>query len=282
MWFAAALAVTLGLGAVGTTAVAQAPAPINDNYLSSLNLNQPGSALDSVNTLVDRRDLTAATVQSDILAPKAGPAELTGCGPDQEGHTIWYDFYPQATGLVEVSSSASFSTVIAVMPYDPKTLLPINSQRKCIVNATNNSHDLFVSVTGGKAYTIQLGGEDNSSGPVELQFNYVLPPLQANAILAAQPTGTGVRVVSLSVSAPKGTHVTVQCTHGCHTQNAGGGNIKIRGLAGAALPAGALLKVFVTAPNRVGAYIAYRIQRGNFTKQQQCVAPGSHTVIKCP
>jgi hypothetical protein len=282
----AVLAIAVGLSAAGSVAVAQAPtAPINDDYLNSLNLNQPGSALDSVNTLVDRRDLTAATVQPNILAPKPGPAEMTGCGPDAEGHTIWYDFYPNANGLVQVATSAAFSTVIAVMPYDPNTLLPINSQRKCIVNATNNSHSLFVNVTAGKDYTIQLGGEDNSAGPVELQFNYLLPPLSANATLAAQPTSSGVKVVSLNVSAPKKSSVTVQCTRGCHTQSArgSGGTVSIRGLKGAALPAGALLKIYVTAPNRIGAYIAYKITRGNLSKlPQQCVSPGSKKVVSCP
>ena len=281
---AAAVTLALGLSAV-SSAVAQAPTPpVNDNYLSSLNLNNPGTALDSVHTLVDHQNITGATVQSDILAPKPGPAEVTGCNGATEGHTIWYDFYPQTTGLVQVVTSAAFDTVIAVVPYNTKTLLPINSQRSCVVNATTNSHDLFVNVQAGKAYNIQLGGEGTEAGPLELQFNYLLPPLTGNATLAAQPLSNGVRVVSLTVNAPKKSHVTVQCTKGCHTQNANGAStVNIRGLKGAVLPAGALVKIFVTEKDRIGAYIAYQIERGNLTKlPQQCLAPGSKKPVACP
>jgi len=185
---------------------------------------------------------------------------------------------------VQVVTSAAFDTVIAVVPYNTKTLLPINSQRSCVVNATTNSHDLFVNVQAGKAYNIQLGGEGTEAGPLELQFNYLLPPLTGNATLAAQPLSNGVRVVSLTVNAPKKSHVTVQCTKGCHTQNANGAStVNIRGLKGAVLPAGALVKIFVTEKDRIGAYIAYQIERGNLTKlPQQCLAPGSKKPVACP
>lgn len=279
-----ALALTLVLGAVTSVAVAQAPpAPVNDNYLDSLNLNKPGTALDRVDTLTDVRDLTSATVQSNILAPKPGPAELTGCNGVSEGHTIWYDFYPDANGLVQVVTSAAFDNVIAVVPYSPATLLPINSQRKCVVSRTTNGQSLFLNVTAGKAYTIQLGGVGTNAGQLELQFNYLVktPVLQAQATLAAAPLSGGVRVVSLTVNAPKSARVTVQCTRGCSTQSKGGGNVRFS-LGGAVLPAGALLKIFVTEKNNVGAYIQYRISPGNFAKTQRCLAPGTKTPEKCP
>ncbi len=285
----AVLALTLALGAATSVAVAQAPdcsnqLPCNDNYLDSLNLNQPGTPLDRVDTLTDVRNITAATVQSDILAPKPGPAEVTGCNGTSEGHTIWYDFYPDANGLVQVVTSAAFDTVIAVIPYNTQTLLPIESQRMCVVSDTTNEQDLFVNVAAGKAYNIQIGGVGTQAGVVEMKFNYLVmtPVLQAQATLAAQPLSSGVRVVGLTVNAPKKAHVTVECTRGCGTQNHAGGNAQIRGLDGAVLPAGATLKIFVTEKNSIGAYIAYRIERGNFAKTQSCLAPGTKKPEKCP
>ncbi len=286
---AAVLALTLALAAATSIAVAQAPScagtnPCNDNYLNSLNLNRPNSALDRVDTLTDVRDITSATVQSDILAPKPGPAELTGCEGDSEGHTIWYDFYPDANGLVQVVTSAAFDNIIAVMPYSPTTLLPNNSARKCVVSSTTNEQDLFVNVTAGKAYTIQIGGVGTAAGQIEMKFNYLVstPVLQAQATLAAQPLSGGVRLVGLTVNAPKKAHVSVQCTRGCPTQSRGGGTVHFGGLSGSVLPAGAVLKIFVTEKNSVGAYIAYRIERGNFAKTQRCLAPGTKKPEACP
>ncbi len=281
----AALALALVLSAATSVAVAQAPTPpVNDNYLNSLNLNQPGKPLDRVDTLVDVRDITAATVQPDILAPKPGPAETTGCNGVTEGHTIWYDFYPDANGLVQIVTSAAFDNIIAVEPYSTSTLLPIDSQRKCVVSRTTNEQDLFVNVTAGRAYTIQLGGADTQAGKLEMKFNYLVstPVLQAQATLAAQPLSSGVRVVGLTVSAPKKAHVTVQCTRGCGTQNKGGGTVRFGGLSGAVLPVGSFLKIFVTEKNAVGAYISYRIERGNFSKSQRCLAPGTKKPEACP
>src|SRR5690242_6606687 len=64
-----------------TAPQAFAAPPINDNYLSSLRLNDPGSRLDRTNTLVDNRAAAEATTQADVFAPprSGGPAEQTTC-----------------------------------------------------------------------------------------------------------------------------------------------------------------------------------------------------------
>ncbi len=172
-----ALATLLTIGAATTmTAGAAAPAmsaaPINDNYLEALNLNEPrtankpGTPLNRTETLSDTRNTAAATVQSDIFNPPShgGPAELTGCNGVSEGKTIWYDFYPNANGLVRVRTSATFGTVMAVMPYDPKTLLPENGQRQCAINQPTAAGELFAKVQAGRSYTIQIGGVDEAGG----------------------------------------------------------------------------------------------------------------------
>jgi hypothetical protein len=295
-WRVIALVMTTVLLAIGATttmaATAVAPAtvaPINDNYLDALNLNEPstphhrGTPLNRTETLRDERNTTAATVQSDILSPQPGPAELTGCNGVTEGKTIWYDFYPNANGLVRIRTSASFGTVMAVMPYNPTTLLPENEQRKCAVNQPTAAGELFANVEAGKPYTIQLGGIESAGGNLEFLFDYVvqLKRLQAEATLTAQPLTNGVRIVSLAVSAPKKARVEVRCTRGCRPQAKTARSLGFPGLRGAVLPNGGALKIYVTAKNEIGAYIEYKIAHANFTKIQRCLAPGSKKPERC-
>ncbi len=269
-----------------------APAPpVNDNYLAGLNLNEPSSAhhrgtpLNRTETLRDERNTAAATVQSDIFNPPSsgGPAELTGCNGVSEGKTIWYNFFPNASGLVRIRTSAAFGTVMAVMPYDPKTLLPDNNQRKCAVNQPTAAGELFAHVQAGKSYTIQIGGVESAGGNVEFLFDYVVPPkrLQAEATLTAQPLAGGVQVVNLAVSAPRHARVEVRCTRGCRPQAATARTVRFPRLGGAMLPNGAALKIYVTAKNEIGAYIEYKIGHASFTKIQRCLAPGSKRPERC-
>ncbi len=283
----AALAALLTMGTAATmTASAAAPEPpINDSYLNSLNLNKPGTALDRKDTLSDVRDTTAATVQSDIFNPPShgGPTELTGCTGVSEGRTIWYDFYPDANGLIRIRTSAAFGTVMAVMPFDPKTLLPDYSHRACTVNQPTMAGELFENVQAGKSYTVQVGGVNEAGGSVQVLFDYLVQPkrLQAEATLTAQPLAGGVRVVSLAVSAPRKARVEVRCTRGCATQAQTARSVGFPRLRGAMLPSGAALKIYVTAKNQIGAYFEYRIGRGRFTKIQRCLAPGSKKPERC-
>jgi hypothetical protein len=270
--------------ATATTAASSSP-PINDNYLSSLNLNQPGSPLNRVDTLSDVRDTSAATIQGDIFNPpqSGGPAEVTGCNGVGEGKTIWYDFHPDANGLVRIRSSAEFGTVIAVMPYDPKTLIPDISQRKCAVNQVSKAQELFDEVKAGGAYTVQIGGVNSAGGTVQFLFDYLvkLKRLQSEATLTAQPLGGGVRIVNLSVTAPRKAHVLVRCTRGCRTQARTARNLNFPNLRGTLLQNGSALKIYVTAKNAIGAYIEYRIRHGSFVKIQRCLAPGSMKPAQC-
>jgi hypothetical protein len=278
-----ALVALVATASATMTASASAPAPPpNDNYLSSLNLNEPHTSLNRVDTLRDMRNTTAATVQSDIFNPPlhGGPAELTGCNGVTEGKTIWYDFYPDANGVVRIRTSAAFGTVMAVMPFDAKSLLPENAGRVCAVNQATMAGELFDNVQAGKSYTVQIGGVGEAGGELEVLFDYLvqLSHLQAETTLTAQPLASGVRVLSLAVSAPKKARVEVRCTRGCRTQTKTGG---FSGLHGTTLANGAALKIYVTAKNEIGAYIEYRIGHNRFTKVQRCLAAGSKKVESC-
>jgi hypothetical protein len=284
------IAVLATIVAFATTAavpaIAAAPeAPINDNYLASLNLNAPGTPLNREDTLSDLRNTSGATVQSDILSPPShgGPAELTGCNGVTEGKTIWYDLYPDAEGLLRVRTSADFGTVMAVMPFDPHSLLPDNTQRVCTVNQPTAAGELFDKVQAGKAYTVQIGGVAEAGGSLQVLFDYLVQPkrLQAETTLTAQPLSSGVRVVSLSVSAPKKARVEVRCTRGCGPQARTAASVGFPRLRGATLPSGSSLKIYVTAKNEIGAFIEYKIGRGRFKKVQKCLAPGSKKPETC-
>jgi hypothetical protein len=283
----AALTMLLSIAATASmTASAAAPAPpINDNYLESLNLNKPGSALNRTDTLRDVRDTTAATIQPDIFNPTShgGPPELTGCNGTSESGTIWYDFYPDANGVVRIRTSATFGTIMAVLPFDPKTLLPDESQRHCAVSQTTNAGELFDNVQAGHAYTVQIGGVAGSAGSVEFLFDYLVQPtrLQAEATLTAAPLANGMRVVSLAVEAPRKARVEVRCSRGCRSQATTARTVRFARLRGALLPNGASLKIYVTAKNEIGSYFEYRIAHGRFTKTQRCLAPGSKRPKRC-
>jgi hypothetical protein len=273
---------TAGTATLNASAASPEP-PINDNYLSSLNLNEPGKPLNREDTLSDKRNTAGATVQSDILGTNPGPAELTGCKGVSEGKTVWYDFYPDANGLMRVRTSAIFPTVMAIMPFNTKTLLPENNERMCAINEPTMAGELFDNVQAGKAYTVQVGGVGEAGGELEILFDYLVAPkhIEAEATLTAQPLANGVRVVGLSVSAHPKAHVEVRCTHGCGPQTATAKSVSFLRLRGAVLPRGSALKIYVTAKNDVGAYIEYKIGRGSFKKVQRCLAPGTKKLESC-
>ncbi|MFI5010406.1 MAG: hypothetical protein ACHQDY_09055 [Solirubrobacterales bacterium] len=277
----------LALGATTSmTATAAAPAPpINDNYLQSLNINKPGTALNRTEEITDVRDTTAATIQSDIFNPTShgGPPELTGCNGTGESGTIWYDFYPDANGIVKIHTSASFGTIVAVVPFDPKSLLPDESQRHCVVSQPTAASELLENVQAGKSYTVQIGGVAGSAGSIQFLFGYFvkLKPVQAEATLTAAPLSGGVRVVSLAVAAPHRARVEVRCSRGCRPQATTARSVGFPHLRGAVLPKGSSLKIYVTAKNEIGAFIEYRIGSGKFTKTQRCLAPGSKKPKPC-
>jgi hypothetical protein len=272
--------------ATGTApAAAGAAAPINDSYLSSLNLNRPGTPLNRVNTLTDVRDISTATVQSDIFNPpqSGGPAEVTGCNGVSESNTIWYDFYPDADGLMRVRTSAAFGTVMAVMPYDPKSLLPDIGRRKCAVNQLSQTQELYDEVKAGLTYTVQIGSIGGAGGSVETLFDYLVKyrRLHAESTLTAQPLANGIRVVNLVVSAPKKAHVLVRCSRGCSSQAQTARTLSFSRLRGTVLSSGSALKIYVTAKNAIGTYIEYKIRRGSFLKSQACLPPGSKRPATC-
>jgi hypothetical protein len=280
----------LAFGAVGyDPAVASAPAPpVNDNYLESLELNSAGTRLNRNDTLKDVRDTTQASVQANLLSPcgrascPAGPPEVTSCNGTSYGNTIWYDFYPDANGLVSIRTSALFQNVITLYEFSRTTLVPDSAHALCAVSSLGGGQ-LIAHVKKGQAYTFQLGGVGTAGGPLDLLFDYFVPPprrLSAATSLKAKTLPGGVQLLGLSVASARGARVAVTCGRYCRSETKpipkfGAGTEEFPSLNGVQMPAGSKLEVLVTAPHSIGVLVRYSIVAGNFSKQTFCTEPRS-------
>jgi hypothetical protein len=293
-------------------ATASAQAPINDNYLNSLRLNDPGSRLERRATLRDTRDTTSATVQGDVFSPpqSGGPAELTTCSGTSYGKTVWYDFYPDVNGVVQLRA-AGYDTVLTAVPFNIRTGRPNFDAALCANASASTAEAFFVEVRGGDAYSVQIGGVNDAGGALEFLFDFLAdtdgdgvldttdrcdrldgpagnngcPRRQnVNATLRARPTATGIEIDALTVTARRGSRVVVSCSAGCRRQvKRARGTLTFPALRGVDLRAGARLEIRVTRPGFFGEFTRYTIVAGNFRKIERCTYPGSRKLRRrCP
>ncbi|MEK6328025.1 MAG: hypothetical protein AABM66_10970 [Actinomycetota bacterium] len=282
-------------------------APLNDDYLESLQLNAPGSRLERTNTLRDVRDTTRASVQGDVFAPQkaggpvGGPAEPTTCpgSSGSYGRTVWYDFYPDASGFAQIQTNG-FDAAIAVVPFNPSTAVPRFGRRRCINDSSSTAEKLLARVIKGRAYTVQIGAVGDAGGNLEFLFDFVADAdgdgvpddkdkcdrlrsssgdgcptrLRAKVTLRARPLATGIQLLGLSVGASRGSRVSVTCK-GCRPQAKRAKTVSFGRLRGQRLRAGTSLVIRVVKKKAIGAYVKYRITRGNFKKVERCLNPGS-------
>jgi hypothetical protein len=304
-----ALAMALGVLAAGLCALpasgyAQAP-PVNDNYLQSLRLNDPGSRLERRDTLRDVRDTTNATVQGDVFNPpqSGGPAERRSCAGASFGKTVWYDVYPDVNGVIRLRASG-YDAAIAVVPFDRRTSRPNFGAALCSNDSSSTSEEYLVEVRRGDSYSVQIGGVNEASGRLEFLFDFLadtdgdgvldaddgcrrldgpkrndgcpLPP-RADATLRARPTANGIEVLGLRVTAQRKSRIAVRCRGGaCPRQvKRARGTVGFPALRGMDLSAGTRLEIRVTRRGSFGAFIRYTVQRGNFRKVERCMNPGS-------
>jgi hypothetical protein len=288
-------------------AVALAVVPANDDYLKSTTINRPDTRVPR-EEVKDSVDTTEATTQPDVFVPAAtgGGAETTECRGRSYGKTVWYDLHPDVDGAVEIQTGG-FDVAISIYEFDLKTSKLLR-RVDCSAEAGNQDYIPPTLLQGKRHYTIQIGGLDNGAGPlggmlgVTFQFfadrddDGVFDPLDAcpdqpgvrqaggcppelrsTPKLTARPTATGIVVTKLSVSAPKGAKVEVRCRRRCSGHQARtAGVVSFPLLRGRALPAGAVIEVFVTKAQSIGTYTRYEIVRGNFKRVDRCLRPGSH------
>jgi hypothetical protein len=279
-------------------------APVNDNYLDSLRLNDPGTRLERTDTLRDVRDTANATVQSDVFSPpqRGGPAELTTCHGVSYGKTIWYDFYPDVNGLTRLRASG-YDTVLSVVPFNPRNARPSFESALCSNASSSTTEEYLVEVAKGRSYSIQIGGVANAGGSLEFLFDFLAdtdgdgvldtvdrcdrlagpeanngcPRRQrVNTTLRARPTADGIEIDALAVTARRGSRIVVSCSSGCRKQTKRArSTVRFPGLRGVALRAGAKLDIRVTKSGYFGEFVRYTVLRGNFRKTERCMNPGS-------
>jgi hypothetical protein len=284
--FFAVAVISLALGASGF-APANTPAPpVNDAYLNSLGLNGPGTPLNRTDTLKDVRNTTNASVQTNIFDPcgrvtcPAGPSEVNSCRGVNYGRTIWYDFYPDTDGVVQIRTSG-FDNVITLYPFSLKTALPNVGKSRCVHNSSFPSEQMSAPVLKRHSYTIQVGGVNDAGGPLQFLFDFFATPphrLSAQSTLEAKQTSNGVELLGLSVSAARSADVAVSCGRFCRRESKTKQAVEtFPHLKGVRMPAGSTLGIRVTAPHSIGVYIEYDILVGNFKKRTRCLEPGSRS-----
>jgi hypothetical protein len=302
------IAASVALVALVIPAVAFAVAPTNDDYLKSQPINRPGTRVprEEVKAIVDT---TEATTQADLFVPAAtgGGAEITTCKGRTFGKTVWYDLHPDVDGAVEIQTGG-FDVAIVLYEFDQSTS-KIVRMVDCSSEAGAQDFIPPQRLKGKHHYTIQVGGLDNGAGAIggALQLNFQFfadrdddgifdplddcpdqpgvrsaggcpPELRSTPKLTATPTGSGIIVKKLSVSATKGAKVEVRCRRRCSGHQARtAGVVSFPLLRGRALPAGARIEIFVTKKDSIGSYTRYDVVRGNFKRTDRCLKPGSHT-----
>jgi hypothetical protein len=300
--------VIAALLALPASAYAQAP-PVNDHYQQAGGLNAPGSKLERRDTLRATTDTTNATVQSDVFNPpgSGGPPELTTCGGTSYGKTVWYDFYPDVNGVVQLRASG-YDTVLTIVRFNRRTGVPNFAAAQCANVSTSTTEAFFVEVRGGDAYSVQVGGVNDAGGGLEFLFDFLAdtdgdgvldtvdrcdrldgpagnngcPRRQNVAVtLRALPTASGIEVDGLTVRARSGSRIVVTCSSGCRRQvKRARSTVTFPALRGAQLPAGARLDIRVTRPGFFGEFARYTILPGNFKKTERCMNPGSRKLLR--
>lgn len=271
-----ASAVFVSLPAVASGAIR----PKNDDYDYAWSFNAAGTPLYQFSTYQNRTDTSDATLQSNIFSPcglrscPVGPAEPDTCYGVSYGNTLWYAFYPDQDGQVEIRT-AGFPNVIALYTVDPETQVP--TLRQCEPGSDYDSNELFNSVYQGEHYAFQVGGRGGAAGALQVTMNYatsghltVAPFVTQYFEPAIEPPGV-YRLVELKfIDLSPGETVSYDCTfcqQATQPTPAHRGNVGITVFGSPpAIGAGDRLLVTATAPAEYGRYKLYTLQPGALHK----------------
>ena len=289
-----ALTSALALCAAGTASPATTQPPSNDNFLFSDNLNTPGTRLNAVNTLQSVTDTIGATVQGNLFAPcgtttcRTGPSELSTCHGVSYGGTVWYDFYPDHDGQVEIRT-AGIPNVIALYSYAARSLIP--QEVTCAPGSAYPSDDLFAEVKQGVRYTFQVGGRDGAGGPVKVLFNYAhsshvaVPPLLTAAVLGMVPGEPRQRrLVALRfIGVTEGEQIAVASpawSSDSFRRTRQGNVITLHATTPPIVSAGSHVLIVASSPAQVGRFKLYALHPASATLStvaDGCLEPGTDT-----
>jgi hypothetical protein len=240
-----ALCAAAGAAVLACPAVAAAAPPPNDNYLASTSIVSRTGTLPSKYT--DRVDTSEATTQADTFDPNregqplgGGDPEPTSCGGGAPsfGRTAWWDFKPPFPGRVQIRAGGGFDVVVAVYEWSRQTSR-ITRVVRCQNDGAGAEDVLLPKVRKGADYTIQVGGLNNTGGPLELELSYSAdrdadgildaldacktragirasrgcpPKLRAAPRIRYDRVAGGIRVTRLAVDGmPRGARAEVRC-----------------------------------------------------------------------
>jgi hypothetical protein len=267
-------------------ALAQSGAP-GDSYLGAFRLN-PGPP-DKPQPLPSSgasfaADTTSYGLQPDIYSPPrtGGRAEPNTCGGAAYGRTAWGWLYTERWAQADVRASGSFDQVLAVMPFvSPRNPALSVSGGVCVNRSTGGQEDFGGDqpIVAPGWYAIQVGGANDTGGPVTVSVTLAPPPSVTAQVRARAVPRRGGAAVTVSVAAPKGARLSFRCARkrcslpGARTvTNAG----LRRYLSGRLVPNGARLELRVTQVGHIGAYFAWAVRAGKLGRVlARCVNPGS-------
>lgn len=285
------------------TSAAWASPPENDNFLAAAELNRPGSQMPRDNVSYPVTDVTDATLQGDLLAPPSagGPPEPSACGSSPLGHTVWYRFFPDVDGRIELQS-VGFDTALALVPF-ASVQSPLPQDYICANRRDDTIEALAAKVERGASYAVQVGGAGDALGVMQVNFTFVpdrdddgvsdaadrcpdqpgsvdgcLPRIRADTPYKYDRTAGGARFRFLDVrGAPKGSRVDVRCSRGCaHIRQTVRSNLmRVKSFRGRTMPAGARIEIRITKAGWIGAYRAFSVANGDVSYTEGCLPPDS-------
>lgn len=295
---AAALLVTSAIAPA-----ASAAPPENDNYLGATTLNAPGSEMPRDTVTSAATDTSEATLQPDLLSPPAagGPPEPGACAGTPFDRTIWYRFFPDVDGRVELQA-VGLDATLAIVPFG-SVAAPLPQGYTCANLRDDTIEMLEVPVEAGTGYAVQAGGAAGARGILQVSFTF-LPdrdgdgvtdeadrcprkPGTANGCPAKILAGidykydtatNGATFKYFTVrGAPAGARIDIRCSRGCRRQRltARSRLTRIKSFKGRYMPAGARIEVRVTKSRYVGFYSRFTVTAGDVTNIDRCLPPGS-------
>jgi hypothetical protein len=298
------LAVATMAVAMALPAGAAAQAAPHYDFAQALPLNQPGTPLPSE---TGGRDLSIGHSK-----PKQQPGLEFSCaaGTGFSTSTLWYEVHPHRAGTLRVgalSQTTGFSPYVGVIAYDPATGAYDTSRSACSTtpNAAGETYAPDIKVGAGSNWRIVVGGvvgrpitEGNfvvgsffapAGTPIGSGTGPRIGRINAEAKLSAGRylRRVGNRYIKLGIlirrlvvrKVPSAGTVIASCTRGaCRSVRLRpnrAGQVTLTNLTNRRLRTGVRVQIRVTAPGRIGDYIAYTIKPNDFSKVERCLPAGS-------
>jgi hypothetical protein len=284
-------------------AAASAAPPDNDHYLAATALNAPGSEMPRDRVTSPPTETSEATLQGDLLSPPAtgGPPEPDACGGTPLGHTVWYRFFPDVGGRVELQT-VGFDATLALIPFTSVDA-PLPQGFTCINLRDDTIETLEEPVEAATGYAVQVGGAAGATGILQVNFTF-RPDRDGDGVTDEQdrcprrrgtangcppkivvgiaykydgaPNGATFRYLDVR-GAPKGSRIDVRCSRGCPRQRLKVTSrlMHITSFRGRYMPAGARIEVRITKRGHIGAYREFTVSAGDVKTTDGCLQPGS-------